>query len=352
MDFICANRLSEPCRSLTARLRLSCVLLSCFFVLAGSARAQSGWARQRAGSFAWLHSVFFLDQNHGWAVGSKGTLLETTDAGTTWHIKTAPSPDVLRDIFFVDEQQGWLVVEKNVYDLKLKEEPRSYLMQTTDGGANWKRINIRGIEVDARLVRVVFSHGGRGWAFGEGGAIFATRDSGTNWTRLQSPTRHLLLGGIFIDDDRGWLVGAGATIIQTSDGGDTWHVSQLPQASLNSVRFAATSFVNNRLGWAVGSAGTIYRTTNGGRTWQQLDSGVDADLFDVKFIDAAEGWAVGSEGTIIYTTDGGLHWTTQPSGTPHPLERVFFADRTHGWAVGFGGTIVSYVRVEAPKLGR
>lgn len=338
--------------AIACRLLLTPVLLLVLPLIPITAFAQSGWARQRTGSMAWLHSVYFLDQNRGWAVGSKGTFLETTDGGNSWKPKQVPTVDVLRDIYFIDHQNGWLVCEKNVYDLKGKNEPRTYLMQTINGGEDWKRVNIRGVDIDARLTRAVFSRGGRGWTFGEGGAIFTTRDAGANWTRLQSPTRHLLLGGIFIDDDRGWLVGAGATIIQTSDGGDTWHQSRLPQALEESVRFAATWFVDNRLGWAVGSGGSICRTVNGGRTWQQQNSGVDADLLDVKFLDAQEGWAVGSEGTIIYTNDGGQHWTTERSGTPHPLERIFFADRTHGWAVGFGGTIVAYVRAEAPRASR
>ncbi len=315
--------------------------------------AQTGvWIRQRVVSMASLHAVFFLDENHGWAAGSRGTFLETTDGGKNWQVKAQPTPDVLRDIYFSDDQNGWLLCEANLYDLKSKDDPRTYLMQTSDGGENWKRINIRGADVDARLVRAVFSPGGRGWAFGEEGGVFTTRDSGVTWTRLQSPTRHLLLGGSFIDEYRGWLVGAGATIIQTSDGGETWHLSRLGDASQNAVRFAATSFVNNRLGWVVGSGGSIYRTVNGGRTWQQQASGIATDLFDVKFLDALEGWAVGAEGTIIYTNDGGLHWTAERSGTEHPLERIFYADRMHGWAVGFGGTVVSYVRTEAPRLSR
>jgi len=315
--------------------------------------AQSGaWTRQRVTSLAWLHAVFFLDQNHGWAVGSRGTLLETIDGGKNWQAKVQPTPDVLRDIYFIDDQNGWLLCEANVYELKSKEDPRTYLMQTRDGGETWKRVDIRGLDVDARLVRAVFSRGGRGWAFGEAGTILTTHDSGASWSRLASPTRHLLLGGTFIDEDRGWLVGAGATIIQTSDGGETWHVSRLTQPGHDVVRFAATSFVDNRLGWSVCSKGIIYRTTNGGRTWQQQNSGVTADLFDVKFLDAAEGWAVGAEGTIIYTSDGGLHWTTEQSGTEHPLERIFFSDRMHGWTVGFGGIVLGYMRVQGPTLSR
>src|SRR4029453_11908970 len=317
----------------------------------GQAQA-AGWTKVNAGTMAWLHSVFFLDRNRGWVVGSKGAFLATKDGGSTWQQKTSVTTDVLRDIYFIDEQNGWLLCEKNIYDLKEKDDPRTYLMQTTDGGEHWTRIDINGIEVDTCLLRAVFTRGGRGLVFGEYGSIYATRDGGAKWTRLQSPTRHLLLGGVFVDDDRGWLVGAGATIIQTADGGDTWHVTKLPQAVEKAVRFSATSFVDNRLGWAVGSGGSIYRTLNGGRTWQMQNSGISTDLFDVKFLDAVEGWAVGAEGTIIYTNDGGLHWSSQPSGTVHPLERIFLTDRTHGWAVGFGGTVVTFVRTSEPALQR
>jgi photosystem II stability/assembly factor-like uncharacterized protein len=323
-----------------------CCLLLSFLCMPVPAQTGS-WMRQRVGSLAWLHAVFFLDENHGWVVGSKGTLLTTKDGGKVWQTKTPPTSDILRDIYFIDDQNGWLLCEANLYDLKTKDQPRTYLMQTSDGGEDWKRVNIRGADVDARLMRALFSQGGRGWAFGEEGTIFTTHDSGVSWTRLHSPTRHLLLGGSFVDEDRGWLVGAGATIIQTSDGGQTWHVSRLADAQAKAVRFAATSFVDNRLGWAVGSGGSIYQTINGGRTWQSQESGIASDLFDVKFLNAVEGWAVGAEGTIIYTNDGGLHWTPERTGTEHPLERVFFTDREHGWAVGFGGTVLSYVPSQA-----
>ena len=308
--------------------------------------AQTGtWARQHSGTMSWLHAVFFLDQNRGWAVGSKGALLQTRDGGNTWTAHASATDDVVRDIFFIDDQNGWMVCEVNAYQLKTVEEPRAYLMKTTDGGDHWKRIEIKGFNIDSILVRAVFSRKNRGWTFGEAGQIYTTHDVGETWVPLRSPTRHLLLGGIFVDDDRGWLVGAGATIIQTSDGGDTWYQSALPQVE-KTVRFSATSFVDNRRGWAVGSSGSVYRTANGGRTWERQASTVDADLFDVKFVNEREGWAVGAEGTIIHTVDGGEHWTSERSGTQHPLERVFFSDRNHGWAVGFGGTVVSYLGPE------
>jgi len=88
---------------------------SCSFLLllllSFPAAAQTGtWARQPAGTMAWLHSVFFIDQNRGWAVGSNGTLLRTTNGGQSWQTQSASTEDVVRDIFFVGEQNGWLVV--------------------------------------------------------------------------------------------------------------------------------------------------------------------------------------------------------------------------------------------------
>ncbi|HEU0254120.1 MAG TPA: YCF48-related protein [Pyrinomonadaceae bacterium] len=337
-------------RSRKIFLSCSCMLLLLLSVSV-STFAQSGtWARQRAGTMAWLHAVFFLDHNRGWAVGSKGTVLQTLDGGNTWKARGASTDDVVRDIFFIDDKNGWLVCEVNAYQLKDKD-PRAYLMKTTDGGNNWTKIEIKGFDIDAILVRAVFTRNGRGWVFGEAGSIYTTHDGGETWSVLKSPTRRLLLGGMFVDDDRGWIVGAGATIIQTSDGGETWYQSTLPQVE-KTTRFTATFFVDNRRGWAVGSVGSVYSTINGGRTWQRQEAGVLVDLLDVKFVNALEGWAVGHEGTIISTRDGGEHWTVEKSGTGHPLERVFFTDRNRGWAVGFGGTVVAYLRDETSATNK
>jgi photosystem II stability/assembly factor-like uncharacterized protein len=322
----------------------------CLLLLLPSAHAGS-WTRQRTSSLAWLHAIYFLNNERGWVAGSRGTLLSTTDGGKTWQTIPKPTEDTIRDIYFADEQNGWLVCERNIYDLRANDEPRAYLMKTTNGGEHWKRVNLRGANVDARLMRAVFSSGGRGWAFGEGGSVYTTQDSGLSWNKLQLPTRYLLIGGTFLDENSGWLVGAGATILKTADGGETWQQAQLVPTS--KVRFNSVSFVNARLGWAVGTGGAVYRTSNGGRSWQPQASGISADLLDVKFLDAKEGWAVGDEGTLLYTNDGGVHWSSERNATPHALERIFFTDRTHGWAVGFGGTILRYdnsINPTAPRL--
>jgi photosystem II stability/assembly factor-like uncharacterized protein len=311
--------------------------------------ATAAWTRQQSGTLAWLHAVYFLNQNTGWVAGSNGTLLFTNDGGRSWHKMRRPTEDALRDVYFSDEQNGWLVCDREVFELRTNDEPQAYLLRTTDGGATWRRINLS--DSHARVVRAVFRGEGRGWTFGEAGALYATNDGGASWVRQTLPTKHLLLGGAFMDDTHGWLVGAGGTILQTSDGGETWR-SGLVRGEQR-VRFNAASFVEKRLGWAVGAQGQVFATTDGGRIWFPQASGVLADLLDVKFVNAAEGWATGAEGTLLRTNDGGAHWTSEPSGTVLPLERIFFTDRAHGWAVGFGGSIIAYQPgSQAPRLNQ
>jgi len=142
------------CRLLLLLLVAHCSLLTAFAF-------PGAWTRQRSGSLAWLHSVFFVDQNRGWAVGSRGTLLSTNDGGRSWQ-KSNPTEDAIRDVYFNDESSGWLVCERNIFDLQSNDEPRAYLMKTSDGGKHWKLVNMRGVDFDARLMRAIFTRGGRG----------------------------------------------------------------------------------------------------------------------------------------------------------------------------------------------
>ena len=298
------------------------------------------WTRQKSGTLAWLHAVYFLDEQHGWAVGGSGVLLATTDGGETWKILRPPTEDAALDIFFTDEQTGWIVCERSLYQLRAKDEQRSYLMNTTDGGRTWRRVNLGG-DPDARLLRVLMTRDGHGWVFGEGGMIFVTGDGGASWAKKRAPTRHVLFGGSFLDNMQLWLVGAGATVINSKDGGETWRIGNVLGIT-EGVKFASVSFVDRSRGWAVGNSGSVFLTADGGRTWQAQRSSVTEDLYDVKFIDASEGWAAGANGLVIHTTDGGFHWAVEKTGTTHPFDRIFFTGRERGWAVGFGGTILSY----------
>ena len=122
----------------------------------------------------------FLDQNRGWVVGSK-VLYSRHLMAVTPGPRAASTDDVVRDIFFIDDQNGWLVCEVNAYQLKTLEEPRAYLMKTTDGGEHWKRVEIKGLDVDSVLVRAVFSRNGVVGLSVKPDLIYTTQDDGKTW---------------------------------------------------------------------------------------------------------------------------------------------------------------------------
>jgi photosystem II stability/assembly factor-like uncharacterized protein len=326
---------SDICRAMAAAL----VLLSSLLPTSSATAAESGWHKQTTGTLAQLRAVFFLDQNVGWAAGGRGAFLHTEDGGITWKIEKRPSDDTIRDLVFWNQQDGWLLCDRNIFLMKSLSEARSYLLHTTDGGANWERIDVDGNDNDARFTRMVVTSDDRIWLLGEAGTLYMSGDRGRTWKKQVAPSRYLLLGGAFADVTHGWLVGGGTTIGRTVDGGATWRtviVRNAPDA-----RFESIAFANVNRGWVVGNGGRIFTTGDSGRSWTRQESGTDADLSDVHFLDQSEGWVIGSEGTILHTRDGGSHWSAVTSDTTHPLQRLIILDRTHGWAVGFGGTILS-----------
>lgn len=99
-------------------------------------------------------------------------------------------------------------------------------------------------------------------------------------------------------------------------------------------------FVDAKLGWAVGTDGTVLSSKDGGRTWNELDtkSISKAKLTQVSFATPKNGWLV-SIGKVHYTSSGGDSWNVQHQirtvGTKPPgILDLHFIDKAEGWAVG------------------
>lgn len=84
-------------------------------------------------------------------------------------------------------------------------------------------------------------------------------------------------------------------------------------------------FLDDDLGYVVGNAGTVLRTTDGGVTWTDASPETAGDLYGTYFWNSDEGIVVGSEGQVWRTEDGGASWTEVASGTAHSLFSVSFS---------------------------
>src|SRR5215831_2685445 len=137
---------NSPC----LRVGLGLLLLSALCPLPSA--FCSSWTRQPSGTMAWLHAVYFLDQNRGWIAGGNGTLLNTVDGGINWNRTVFTPRDTFTDVYFSNEAEGWLLAQRDQFKLKATERP-SYLLTTKDGGATWQRIVPASAEVNTRFTR-------------------------------------------------------------------------------------------------------------------------------------------------------------------------------------------------------
>jgi photosystem II stability/assembly factor-like uncharacterized protein len=304
--------------------------------LACSITVLGGWQKQEAKTFAWLHDVFFLNENKGWIAGSNGEFIQTADGGRTWIRNKKFTEDTIQEVHFFDENNGWLLCDRDVFTLG--SDTPSYLLVTADGGKSWKTVNFTGNE-RKRITKIFFARSKLGLAIGESGAVFSVGDSETDWKRVPSPAQYLLNDGTFIDNFRGAIVGGGGTILFTEDAGVTWKPSVI--AGNENKKLNSIFFLNQNTGWAVGAEGSIFQTLNSGKIWRKQNAGSLSNLNDIHFVDSAHGWAIGDNGTILESETAGNVWNQVKINTKNRLEKILFVGN-RGWIVGFGGTILFY----------
>jgi len=234
------------------------------------------WKIQKSPVEANLYGVHFVDENLGWIVGDNGIILHTTSGGEGgswfnikgggegWKIQDSKTLSKLYSLYFIDENCGWAAGDNGI------------IISTTDGGETWEEKRN-----GKTLMAIDFADEKHGWAVGDNGTILKTSDGGKSWISQSSQeTSNHLVDVYFIDEKNGWVVGGnletGETILHTTDGGRTWINRNTGIAK----PFASVNFVNFTTGWIVGYNGSILYTNNGGVTWTAQNSRGMEDLIE------------------------------------------------------------------------
>ena len=265
------------------------------------------WISQQSGMSHALFDVCFTDASTGTAVGH-GTILHTTNAGTTWNILLDQFAgglpmqfDVLESVCFAGDSCG-MAVETNVYD--------GYgfcsVYRTTNGGTTWGGGYVPGLK---RLAGVSLVDPSIGTAVGNSGEdLYRIDRPGRALDRPTEWRHHISLAGVcFSSPDTGTIVGErGGPHFARRTAGASWTNQQ---RGVND-RLYGVSMVDAMTGSVSGEAGKILRTTDGGTTWRGQPSGTTKRLHSISFVDPDRGIVAGEAGTIVVTTDGGALWRT------------------------------------------
>ena len=279
-----------------------------------------------------LETIFFVSPAVGWAGGRNGTIVHTEDSGNTWVIQQTPRNCLIRSIFFHDQNEGWAVGEHGI-------------LYTTNGGKQWSQRNI----VNDSLVggyKIVFQNRNKGWGFFSSSQIpiqFAkTEDGGKSWVDCSGLVENPRLNDIvFVNDSLGFIC-ADRYLAKTRDGGKTWVA--LDTSGIAAVfPFLKLQMLDTSIGYCMGPF-SLAKTIDGGKTWNiVLLERSGGDFVDLHFSCADTGFVFEEEYDYMHlfrTNDGGRTWSNKVLNNLHvPITSVSFPERNKGIGAGYNGAI-------------
>jgi photosystem II stability/assembly factor-like uncharacterized protein len=316
-----------------------------------------------------LAGISFVGVDHGWAVGSNGTVVGTSDGGVHWFTEASAVTYDLYGVSFTHDSSsstydGWAVgwagtivhttdggsswtkqdsgTDADLYSISCADASDctavgwdGTVVHSSNGGTHW---SLQDSGTDEDLLGVTFIDSAHGWAVGTNGAIVTTSNGGTTWSAQSTGVTSALYAVSFADSTHGWAVGeneegTGGTILVTNDGGLTWNQNT---AGYPLYSVSVQKISGNYVGWAVGDRGTIMKTT-GGTTWSNVTPSAGYfgySYYGVSLIDSSHVVIVDEFGNLFATADGGTNWSDGTAGSERTLLRVAFYDSTHGIAVG------------------
>lgn len=244
--------------------------------------AGGSWVQAEVPTRALLTGVFMHDARLGWAVGHDEVVVRTRDGGVTWElVHSAPDNEKpLLDVWFADARRGLAI---GAY---------GGLLDTDDGGDTWQPRRVHG-EDDFHLNQIVVAGDGTLYLAAEAGHLYRSDDRGRGWKALPSPYKGSFFGLLPLSDGPLLAFGLRGHLYRSTDRGGTWEqIGTASDATLTSgLELGAGRFVVG------GMAGTLLWSEDGGRTVRKQE------LPDRKAIVAL---ARGDERTLLLFGEGGV----------------------------------------------
>ncbi len=284
-------------------------------------------------------SMFFLDAKHGWMVTPRG-IFETTDAGREWR-EVPKSPKLLMQVHFIDDQHGFAVGTHKL------------AFQTADGGKTWDPIaaaatpqtdpeftiynNISFVTPKRGLINGFSSppragdDGKPDWLDARNAAgrrewphlsiMLDTTDGGRTWTTSTSSMFGRITRAVFLPDGRGLgLIEFTDTFkwpseVHLLDGatGKSSMVYNAPDRAITDVmlRPSGTAYlagveVQGRLQHSPIPRTVVILKSENLTDWQEMDVDYRANAVRVMLRASSDGalWAATDTGMILKLTDG------------------------------------------------
>jgi photosystem II stability/assembly factor-like uncharacterized protein len=301
------------------------------------------------------------DPKRGFLLGTRQTILETTDGGKTWDFKSIPEgsdEDVnyrFNSISF-SGKEGWIVGKPAI------------LLHTTDGGENWERVGLSPRLPGAPVLITATGSSGQAELVTDEGAIYLTTNAARDWKAAVEETISGTLNRTVSSGVQGasYYTGTLSTIARNNDGDyiglssrGNFYMTWSPGQSYWQPHNRASGRRVQSMGWR--PDGGIWELTRGGGIYfsntNQLPE-EDDDFSEGKIGSRGFGlldftakpsgkqfWIVGGSGSVFYSNDAGKSWK-RDRGTDNVagnLYNVKFNSDDSGFILGNDGILLRYV---------
>jgi photosystem II stability/assembly factor-like uncharacterized protein len=247
------------------------------------------------------------------AVGQRGHIVYSDDAGRSWVQARVPVSSDLVAVAFPTPLQGWAVGHDGI------------VLHSSDGGASWIR-QMDGRTSGAAMLAYYQAQAASG-ALGapKRAAIVLEQAKRFAAEGAQNP----LLDVWFADERTGYVVGAFNLIFRTTDGGKSWEPWLERTDNPKAFNFYAIRPAGGAL-YIAGEQGLLLRLD--GKRFRAVEMPYKGTLFGITG-DARNAIVFGLRGTALRSTDGGTTWQKVATGVQAGL--------TGGTAFAGGVVLVS-----------
>jgi len=248
-------------------------------------------------SYTDMFGVYFLNENQGFAVGHRGRIAKTIDAGKTWELYS-PLETSISQVECLSPSK--IVVRSG-----------SSFYRSTDNGESWGYLGTSGENINTGEFDFVNENIGYCIAGGAAGTsssaddIYKTNDGGLTWEITTNFGLYFDYGASsldFVNENLGFVSGGynQRRTYKTTDGGELWRV--VLQESFNQIQF-----VDEKTGYGRSTYRGVYKTIDGGENWAIIFSS-EKNVKSIYFIDDQNGFVIGQDGMAFKTEDGGDTW--------------------------------------------
>ncbi|HLP90868.1 MAG TPA: photosynthesis system II assembly factor Ycf48 [Nostocaceae cyanobacterium] len=271
---------------------------------------------------------------HGYLVGSNETLLETTDGGDNWkpvQLQLDDSRYRFNAVSFAGAE-GWIVGEP------------SLLLHTTDEGKSWSRIPLNE-KLPGSPITVMALGAGEAEMATDVGAIYRTTDGGLNWKAQVEAAVGVVRNLERSPDGKYIAVSAKGSFYSVWEPGqNAW----VPHNRNSSRRLENMGFADNGQLWLLARGGQVqFSDPNKPDEWLEVEYpelSTSWGLLDLAYRTPEDIWISGGSGNLLHSPDGGKTWEKDRNveDVAANLYKIVFFNDKQGFIIGDRGVLLKF----------